>query len=89
MFGKNVTCVCDHLTSFGIMLDYSNKVKPNDPSKFDIYVIDISLGSYNNDPNLHANSKFSLRYYHNNHVTFALNVKPIFFFDKHKIEFLI
>ena len=57
MIGKNVTCVCDHLTNFGIMLDYSNKVKANDPSKFDMSLIDIStsLGSYSNALNLLTN----------------------------------
>ncbi len=34
VFGKNVTCVCDHLTSFGVMMDFNNKVKADDPGKF-------------------------------------------------------
>ena len=29
-----MTCVCDHLTSFGVMMDFSNEVKADDPGKF-------------------------------------------------------
>ena len=33
MKGKEVTCTCNHLTNFGIMFDWTDQVKADDPGQ--------------------------------------------------------